>query len=157
MQTQPTLFLWLLALVISCFLPQTMQAQTMQAQAIQWHTDYDGAVKLSQDSSKPMLLFFTGSGWCSWCDKLEKEVFDTTEFAAAASDRFIFVKIDFPRKKTAAQNLSTTNFELKQRYNIQGFPTIVLLDSRQQKLGQTGYRPGGGKSYYEHLLTFLSK
>ena len=35
---------------------------TVKAQDLEWHTDISKAIKLSQDSKKPLLLFFTGSG-----------------------------------------------------------------------------------------------
>lgn len=123
---------------------------------IVWHTDYESAAAQATASSKPMLLFFTGSDWCSWCIKLEKEVLNTPDFAQAVADRFVFVKLDFPRHKTAPRNITALNATLQKRYDIQGFPTIVLVDTNQQKIGQTGYRAGGGKQYSEHLLSLIN-
>lgn len=124
--------------------------------AIVWHTDYEAAAAQAKTASKPMLLFFTGSDWCSWCIKLEKEVLNTPDFAQAAADRFVFVKLDFPRHKTVPSNISALNATLQKRYDIQGFPTIVLVDANQQKIAQTGYRTGGGKQYSEHLLSLMN-
>ena len=47
-----------------------------------WHTDMNKAVALSNKIKKPMLLFFTGSDWCGWCVRLQKEVLKTPEFEA---------------------------------------------------------------------------
>ena len=43
-----------------------------------------------------MLADFSGSAWCGWCKKLDKEVFDTDEFRAGAKDRYILLMIDTP-------------------------------------------------------------
>src|SRR3989339_2036693 len=63
---------------------------------IQWHTNYDEAAELAKTKSVPLVLFFTGSDWCTWCTKLEKEALDTKEFARLVGDKFVFVKLDFP-------------------------------------------------------------
>ena len=121
-------------------------------QAVEWTTDYNAAVNRSKSESKPIVLFFTGSDWCSWCTKLEREALDTPEFDQLAGNRFVFVKLDFPRKRNLPDALSQQNSELQQKYNIRGFPTLVIIDADGNTLGQTGYRAGGGTKYAEHLL-----
>ncbi len=74
-------------------------------------------------------MFFTGSDWCGWCKKIENEIFADPEFARAAGDRFVFVDLDFPINKPQSADLSQQNAQLKQRFGITGFPTIILLDS----------------------------
>ena len=39
-----------------------------------WHTDMSKATDISIKENKPMFLFFTGSDWCGWCIRLQKEV-----------------------------------------------------------------------------------
>lgn len=145
------LFCFYAALLFSC-----LSAPVEANSTIIWHTDYEAGAAQAKEASKPMLLFFTGSDWCSWCSKLEKEVLDTPDFAQRVANRFVFVKLDFPRHKTIPSNITAVNAALQKRYNIQGFPTIVLLDSNEQKIGQLGYRAGGGKQYSEHLLSLMN-
>lgn len=123
---------------------------------INWITSYEDAATEAKTSSKPILLFFTGSDWCSWCHKLEAEVLDTQEFADATSSKFIFVKLDFPMSATLSADLSAQNKQLQKKYDVRGFPTIVLLDSKGQKIGVAGYRAGGGKQYAEYLFKMVS-
>ncbi len=40
------------------------------------------------------------------------------------------------------------NQELAERYGIQGFPTIVVLDSEGKKVGELGYTPGRSVRFY---------
>lgn len=119
---------------------------------VQWMTNYDEAVNLSKTTQRPIVLFFTGSDWCGWCNKLEKEVFDTPDFSGAAGEKFIFVKIDFPMKTKLEPSLHAQNEKLQKKYAIRSYPTIVLLDSDQQPVGMTGYKAGGGKQYAQHLM-----
>lgn len=118
---------------------------------LNWMTNYEQAVNRAKTEKKPLLLFFTGSDWCGWCHKLENEALDTTDFADAVGDQFIFVMVDFPLKSPLEPKLTAQNKELQKRFDIKGYPTIVLLDDQQQLIGTTGYKPGGGKSYADHL------
>ncbi len=133
------------------------QAEAAQQGQINWLTNYSDALNLAQSSSKPIVLFFTGSDWCHWCIKLERESLDTREFAQAVGDKFIFVKLDFPVNSTLPSNISTQNKQLQSKYNVRGFPTLIIIDAQQQKqIGKTGYRAGGGRSYAQHLLKIIS-
>lgn len=118
---------------------------------INWLTSYEQAVGQSKSTSKPILVFFTGSDWCGWCNRLEEEVFHTPEFASLSGDKFVFVRIDFPLYTPLSPELSAQNKQLKKRFDIRSFPTIVILDPQEQSIGTTGYRAGGGRQYASHL------
>lgn len=128
------------------------------AERLNWYTNYDQAVQASKSSSKPLFLLFTGSDWCSWCKKLEKEVLSTSEFAQAAGDQFIFVMIDFPVNKKLPEDVMKQNKELQKKFGVSGYPTVLLLDSKHQKLiATTGYKAGGGKEYAKHLMSLMKE
>jgi protein disulfide-isomerase len=122
-----------------------------QAAELDWTTHYDEALAKSKSTSKPIILFFTGSDWCAWCHKLEQEVLNTAEFKELAGDKFIFVTLDFPLNKPSDPKISEQNKRLQKKYDVKGFPTLVLIDSNEQEIGTAGYRPGGAKAYAEHL------
>lgn len=124
---------------------------------IHWLTNYEEAINLSKSSSKPIVLFFTGSDWCSWCKKLEQESLNTAEFTELAGDQFIFVKLDFPVNSTLNAQIASQNKQLQKKYNVRSFPSLVILDAQlQTPIGTTGYRPGGGKAYAEHLSSIVT-
>jgi len=144
------------SLLLSCFPAVTLCAEERE-EAIHWHTAFEEALNKAKQNNKPLLLFFTGSDWCGWCIKLEKEALDTKEFASEAAKRFIFVKLDFPLYKSIPSDLSVQNKALQKRWDVRGFPTIVLLDSNQNQIGQVGYRSGGGKQYAQHLVRMVEE
>lgn len=126
-------------------------------QAVRWTTNYDEGVQQAKAASKPIVLFFTGSDWCGWCTKLEEEALDTAEFGEAAGGKFIFVKLDFPLYSNQDPQTKAQNKSLQQKYDVRGFPTIVVVDPVQnQPIGTSGYRPGGGKAYADHLLKMVN-
>ena len=116
-------------------------------QARAWMTDLKVAQDRAYAENRVVLINFTGSDWCSWCIRLRKEVFETTEFNAFAERHLMLVEVDFPNNKpiTAAQR--TANRTLADRYGIQGYPTIVLLNSKGAEIGRLGYLEGGPKAF----------
>jgi len=120
-----------------------------------WETDIDVAKKRAKDEKKPMLLDFTGSDWCGWCMKLKKEVFDTPEFQQYAKGKLVLVEVDFPHSKKLPKEEKEQNEKLAKEYNVSGFPTIILLNSKGTKVAQTGYQDGGPEKYVEHLKGLL--
>ena len=74
-----------------------------------------------------MLLNFTGSDWCSWCKKLDAEVFSKKEFSDYAKKNLVLVEVDFPAQKKLAAALVKANDALKDKYKITGFPTLIVL------------------------------
>ena len=118
-----------------------------------WVTDYKKAQEDAKAGKKLMLLEFTGSDWCGWCMKLDKEVFSTPEFQNYASRNLILVKVDFPRRRPQTEALKKQNEQLAQKYDIQGFPTIIVLNGQGEKLGELGYMEGGPSPFLAKLET----
>ncbi|WP_052362165.1 thioredoxin family protein [Geminisphaera colitermitum] len=121
-----------------------------QVQAI-WLTDYPAAVQQAAAEKKRLLLDFTGSDWCHWCIQLDKEVFSRKAFVDYATQNLVLVKLDFPADKPQSDALKEQNMTLARKYEVQGFPTIVVLDSSEKELGMLGYQPGGPKKWIESL------
>jgi len=103
--------------------------------------DYAKALKISQDTGKPLLLAFTGSGWCPWSIKMEEEIISKSEFASQLRDDLLFVRIDFPEQDVLPIEKKTQYFGLKRRYAIQELPTLVLVDSCGDEILKMGYTP----------------
>ena len=124
----------------------------LNVSALEWLTDVPMALERAKAENKVVLLDFTGSDWCGWCIKLKSEVFDQPAFAAFAQNKLIMVELDFPRKPQTAE-LRANNEAWKEKFEIAGYPTIILLDAYGNKLMRTGYRAGGPANYIAHLET----
>ncbi|MFY7818885.1 MAG: thioredoxin fold domain-containing protein [Akkermansiaceae bacterium] len=116
-----------------------------------WVTDFEAAKKTATDEKKDLLLDFTGSDWCGWCIKLNEEVFSQTAFKEGTKDKFVMVELDFPRKKELNAKLKEQNEALQKKFQIQGFPSILLCDTSGKPYAKTGYQPGGAEKYVAHL------
>jgi protein disulfide-isomerase len=100
---------------------------------------------------------FTGSDWSGWCIKLHNEVFSKPEFSEYAKKNLVLVEVDFPRKKQQSEELKKANQALQEKYKIEGYPTIIVLDGNGKKVGELGYQPGGPKAFIAELDKLKSK
>ena len=127
-------------------------AWQVSAADVNWMTDFTAAQKKAKDEKKLVLMDFTGSDWCGWCIKLNKEVFTTKEFADYAKDNLVMVEVDFPRRKQLSDDQKKANEKLQSKYGAEGFPTIVVLNSEgKQVWKQVGYMQGGPKAWIAKL------
>lgn len=123
-----------------------------------WITDFEAAKKQAKEEGKPILINFTGTDWCGWCIKLEKEVFTKKEFQDFAKDHLILLEIDFPRKKEQTDELKAQNKKLDKEFKVEGYPTVFLLDAEGKKISEDiGYKAGGPENYVKVLKEILEK
>ena len=118
----------------------------------------DEALAKAKAEGKLVYTCFSGSDWCGWCIKLEREVFSHDEFVAGVKDDFVLVFIDSPNNKAVlSKHAKAANKGLVEKYGIRGFPTALILDGDGKKVGETGYRAGGAAEYVKHLMGFRKK
>jgi thioredoxin-related protein len=135
---------FILFAVAACFV---LHAPAGSAAASGWLEDYHKAQQEAKTSNKLLLLNFTGSDWCGWCIKLDKDVFSQPEFKDYASKNLVLLELDFPwpgrsRWQEQAAELKKQNQELARQYDVHGFPTLIVLDGNGQKLWRfEGYLP----------------
>ena len=131
------------SVLISCclivLLFNSVKAQNTEAEIgveVNWTEDFSEAISLSKSTNKPILVFFTGSDWCSPCKMLVADVFETNKFRALSEKEFILYKADFPRNKNlVSTSQSKENSKLKDKYRISSFPTIVIINEKGKELG----------------------
>jgi len=116
-----------------------------------WLTDLSKAQAEAKAQHRLLLLDFTGSDWCIWCKKLDAEVFKQPEFESYAKEHLVLLTVDFPRKTAVAPEVKKQNEELAEKFGIEGFPTIVVLNGDGKQVGELGYEPGGASAFVKQL------
>ena len=144
----------------------TLTSMSIQAQKeLTWHTDMSKATDISIKENKPMFLFFTGSDWCGWCIRLQKEVFKTPEFIKWAKENVVLVELDFPRKNEQTDAVKMQNAQLQQQLQVRGYPTVWFVSAAKTAdakvnltaLGSTGYVAGGPQAWLDGANQIIKK
>lgn len=118
--------------------------------AVQWHKTVEEAVSLAKAKNLPILVEFTGSDWCPPCKAIAREVFESQKFADFAEDKVVLVKLDFPKKTPVPDSVKAYNASQAQKFKLESFPTMVLLNSDGTEVSRTkGY--GGAQRFYDWL------
>ena len=117
-----------------------------------WLTDYKQAQQEAKASNKLLLLDFTGSDWCGWCIKMDREVFSNPKFKEYASKNLVLLELDFPRRKPQSESERKQNEQLAGQYRIEAFPTLVVLNGDGKKLWENpGFFPDGVEAFIAEL------
>jgi protein disulfide-isomerase len=134
-------------LIWSVILAGALMPAARAAEA-EWATDLNKALAQAKAENKTVLVDFTGSDWCGFCIKLHKDVFQTRQFTDYAKKNLVLVEIDFPRAKAQSEAVKRTNQQLQDKFKVEGFPTVILLNGQGKEIGrETGYDGEGQKSY----------
>src|SRR6267142_2005827 len=89
---------------------------------VDWLTDFDAAKAKAKSDHKLVLLEFTGSDWCGYCKLMQAEIFSKPQSDAV-------------RKQ---------NMKLASEYEIEGFPTLIVLNPEGKRVANFfGYIEGG--------------
>ena len=141
----------------------TLITWSQTATTLSWYTDVSLASQAAAAENKPMLLFFTGSDWCGWCHRLQREVFNTPAFTTWASSDVILVELDFPRNKVLPQNIMEQNQMLQQQFGVQGYPTVWFVNVTKEAdklnlapLSSSGYLQGGPEVWITNAKAIIN-
>lgn len=126
------------------------------AEGAGWITDFEAAKKVAAEKKLPILMDFSGSDWCIWCQRLDSEVFTQKAFQDYAKDNLVLFLADFPMRSQQPEELKKQNRKLQSTYRVAGYPTVILVSAQGDELARTGYVRGGPEAYVEHLKGLLS-
>jgi protein disulfide-isomerase len=132
---------WLTFLVVS--LAYAWYSFYVPSNDIEWVNDITSVQKLTNDSGKNTLIFFTGK-WCVPCRIMKREVFADNEVAKIINSQFIPVTIDIDNPNTK---------EIVKHYKVGATPTTIIIDSKGKVLD---YKVGkiGKKKFLKMLSKF---
>ncbi len=136
----------LVALFVCCL------TGSLMASDASWLTSVPDAKAKAEKEKKLVLLDFTGSDWCGWCKKLDAETFTKPAFADYASKNLVLVEVDFPKSKVLSEDQKAANKALKEKYDVSGFPTLVVMKADGTVVWkQVGYMKGGPEAMIAKL------
>ena len=153
--------------LLSFLFSSTLFFANAQESTLVWHTDMMKAVDLSIKEKKPLMLFFTGSDWCGWCKKLDKDVYENPVIEKYIGENFYAVKMNSETEgqvvfqgdtfKLLPHNgrKLTNTLALKLMNNRSAYPTTAFLD---EKLSLFTSIPGYMEAKeYEAVIKYFSQ
>lgn len=123
---------------------------------VNWNIDYNIALNQSQSNQKNVLVYFTGSDWCSPCKKLKKDLFATNEFKSLANE-YNLVYVDIPRNQDliSPEQYQKNKALMEQLNKRKVFPLLVVINPTGEILDEySGYSMTGHVQYH---IDFLEK
>ena len=117
----------------------------------EWMTDFDAAKARAAKEDKAVLIDFTGSDWCGYCIKLRRDVFDKDDFTNYARDKFVLLEIDQPHKIKMPPEKLAANRKLAESYGVDGYPTVLVVDSEGTLMGGFCGYPGSADEVQDLL------
>jgi len=128
-------------------------AQTGElAEAFEWR-EMGEAMELAAENDKKVLVY-ANAVWCTYCKKMEKEIFSQEIVQNATNEDFYSVWIDIESEKELnfrGEKMSQIQFARIMR--VTGTPTFIFFDSDGEIIaGQPGFIP---KDLYLQILEFV--
>jgi thioredoxin-related protein len=123
-----------------------------------WWTDYKQARAYAAEQGLPLLLLFHGSDWCTWCQKLEVELWDMPAFRNRLNRDLVAVSLDFPRRFRPPIGIERQNRKLKSEFAVEHFPTVLWVDPISRTiLFRHAYLEASPEEYLEALSKWKGK
>lgn len=144
-------------LILLLLFPILISAQADFKSDEDWHTNYEKAIKKAKKKNTNVLVYFTGSDWCSPCKMLKKDLFNTNAFSKLAKN-YTLLYIDIPfREDIISTKQKNYNKKLRDKFNKKNiFPLLKVLNYNGKEIDQlSGY--SGIDGSLELYLEFLKK
>ncbi|MDR9416325.1 MAG: thioredoxin fold domain-containing protein [Gracilimonas sp.] len=145
-----------LLVFILAFIPFSLFAQDEDQSApldmFDWKPMVEAQQLAAEDGKK--VLIYGNARWCTYCKKMEKEVFSLNSIQELTKKHFYPVWLDIESQDSVSFRGNTmTQRQLAQGFQITGTPTFIFLDSEGEVIaGQPGYIP---EDLYQTILKFV--
>lgn len=145
-----------IAILIVLFVSNSVTFAQDETLSLNWLTNLKEAKQIAKKENKPILLYFTGSDWCSPCKMLKKDFFESSAFVEKSSS-FVMVMIDYPRRiDILTEEQLEYNKGIVAEYNkSKTFPNLMILNAKGKILDNiSGYSSLRDTSNH---FTFINK
>lgn len=101
-----------------------------------WLENVEQAVQQARAEHKSVLASFLGPDWDASSRAVREEVLHTPAFAEYAAKRFVCVEIRFPGLQPLSPERCKYNTDLKNRFQVGTYPSLILLDANGMPYAQ---------------------
>ena len=94
--------------------------------SVTWVGFNEGMTKAKAENKKVVLDVYTD--WCSWCKKMDAEVYTDPAVAKLLQEKFVAIKLNAEASSSISyDNTSYTNAEFSQALGVSGYPATVFF------------------------------
>lgn len=134
----------------------TLSSVVFSQDTVNWYTDFSEAKTVAKSSNKPIIMYLTGSDWCSPCKRLKKDFFESEEFIKK-SKKVVLLKVDLPfREDIISPEQRTKNQVVSKKYNPKKtFPLLIGFNSNGKEVSRIASYSGDDTRYHFEFLDKL--
>ena len=115
-----------------------------------WLSDLRTAKAIvAQQPKRVLFLYFADSN--PFCKQFEKEILETEEFTSWPFSHLVLVKFDFTKGVQRPKLIDQQNEEQANLYGVRGYPFVVIVNNKGQKIGEAKYQKGGPVPFIAEL------
>lgn len=140
---------WERASVVACAVVWASSSYALEG----WGEDLAQGLATAKAEGRCVLVEFTGSDWCPPCMYVRRKVLPSPEFKSFAErNRLVLVELDFPRDKgKVAPEVRELREQISQRYGVDAYPTIMLLDAQGYPYARMEGAPASAVEYVHEI------
>ena len=94
--------------------PQQQDLAALSEKGPKWFDSYQAGMNVAQAQKRPVLIKFEAE-WCSWCKKLDREVFAQPQIIKAL-ESYVCIKVNVDKQRNVAL-----------AYKISSLPRIIIV------------------------------
>lgn len=99
---------------------------TESSDTLTWHSFDTGLAEAAKQQKKLLVDVYTD--WCSWCKKMDKEVYTDRRIIDLLNENFVVVKLNAESSKQLTYNgQEFTEREFAAALGVDGYPTTVFF------------------------------
>jgi thioredoxin-related protein len=119
--------------------PQRPGRIDLSAQPLRWYSFEEGTALARQSNKKLLIDVYTD--WCSWCKKMDKEVYTNREVKNAVQSYFVPVKVNAESSREFTYDgPRLSEMGVARAMGVDGYPTTVFLTSNAEPIAKVaGY------------------
>ena len=119
---------------------------------LSWLTDLPKALAQAKAENKLVLVDFTGSDWCVWCMKLDKDTFSTTGICRLCENKSGARATGLSNNKPQSDDLKAANAALAKKYRDRRLSRPDCNEARRHGAWtKVGYLEGGPQALIAKL------
>jgi thioredoxin-related protein len=109
---------------------------------LSWKSFDEGATLARAEHKKLLVDVYTD--WCTWCKKMDREVYTDEKVAGPLTTNYVLVKLNAESAKQLTYNGRTvTETQFARAMGVTGYPTTLFLDSDAKPITKVaGFIPG---------------